>query len=116
MTTTTTRPTEAICPTYCVGHDDRYQPWEARTDGSGQERDHASPVSSFGPVEIYFRQTERIYFRQTEDSRHVLGAPVIDIFVNDGASELTEAEAHELGLALVRAGDTIRRLRQEAGR
>lgn len=93
------------CPPWCSGHDDLgYQSWEdlavdgvRRTDAI---REHSARTSVYGPGEVALGQTER--------SDGTWKAPHVEVYVN-GSGELTEAQAHELGLALVRAGDAIRR-------
>lgn len=105
--TTTTRPTFTTCPPWCAGHAGPYQSWEELTDGTGHSREHSERVTSFGGVDIAVGQTEH--------SDGTFGAPHVEVYADDGA-DLTEAQAHELGMALVRAADTIRRARQEASR
>lgn len=97
-----TRPTLPVCPDWCLGHDGDFQDWETLTDGSGQIRGHAGRSVQIGNVSVFVSAIER------EDG--VLDKPTVDMWVDFGQSaELTEAQAHELGMALVRAGDMIRR-------
>lgn len=68
-------------------------------------REHESAVTSYGAVEVAVGITEH--------ATTGMGTPVVRVYSNDMA-DLTEAEAHELGLAIVRAGDVVRRFARQA--
>lgn len=91
---------EPHCPSWCLGHGAGRQPWET-TDG-GQDRDHGGDSVRVAGASVAVLQ------REHED--HTLAPPVVSLL---DASDLflSEVEAHELGLALVRAADRIRRER-----
>ena len=105
---TTPRPTEAICPSWCAGHRDEYQAWEERLDSRTPERDHADHGTVVGDLSVTLLQTE------VPDG--MLAPRVVVANDVEGMHELTEDQAHELGMALVRAADRLRRLRMEGQR
>ncbi len=54
MTTTTTRQSryrDAICPSWCVGHDGRYNPWETYTDSSVRRNHIGITAEVVSPLE-----------------------------------------------------------------
>lgn len=111
-TTPPIRPTFDICPHWCAGHEDGYQRWEQWYDGSTRRYHDQTPVH-IGGVTVTLGVEER--------ENEGLGAPRVEIQVEClevDYAEMTDGDAHELGLAIVRAADTARRFRleQEAGR
>ena len=107
-TSSTNRLTEAICPSWCAGHRDEYQAWEERLDSRTPERDHADRGTVIGGVSVSLLQTE------VPDG--MLTPRVVVAGDTEGMHELTEDQAHDLGLALVRAADRLRRMRMEGQR
>ena len=89
------RPTEAICPPWCLGHDGRYQGWE--TMDSGQVRDHAEHGTFVANVNVMLVQ------RENED--HTLEPTVVAVYVERDCDDLTPAQARELAAALVSAAE-----------
>ena len=108
MTTTaiTTRHTESICPSWCAGHTEVYQGWETLTATGRKIRQHSpAEYPIIGGIAVIVAQVEH------EDTG--MNAPTVMVDADDNAPdhELSEADAHELGLALVRAAERIRRER-----
>lgn len=102
-TTTTTRPTEDVCPSWCSGHEGLYQDWEKCTSDGALVRNHADAGVLIGSAIVCLTQ---------EDHRSTGMAPArVGVSIDDmrGELELTEAQAHELGMSLVRAADVLRR-------
>ena len=96
MTTATThRPTKAICPPWCLGHDDRYQDWE--DVGRHCVRDHAEHGTFVSNVNVMLVQ------RENED--HTLEPSVVAVYVERDCDDLTPAQARELASALVSAAE-----------
>lgn len=96
MTTTQNhRPTEAICPPWCNGHDGEYQGWE--DVDPGQLREHGGFDINIGAAHAYLNQTEN------ED--HSLKPSQIDVYVDRDTAELTPAQAREFARALLDAAD-----------
>lgn len=91
------RATYDVCPPWCDGHEPSWQTWE------GGVRDHADAGVTIGGVGVFLSQEE------TPDG---LLPPRVLITDNtpgmQGSAELTEAQAHELGMTLVAHADTIR--------
>jgi hypothetical protein len=92
-TATTERRTETICPPWCEGHDDRYQPWEERCADGRWQRDHAERGVTIGGAQTLLSQIE--------DQEHELAAPTVALYVDDDVAELSPAQARELAAVLV---------------
>lgn len=92
MTTTTTHPTAVPCPTWCTTDHSDMPP--------GQGFHAGSSIEEGGVV-------GRLWLTDQEGAR-----PGVVL----AGQALSEAEAHELGMALVRAADMLRRARTEATR
>jgi len=109
MTTTTTRPTEAICPPWCAGHEGVYHGWETLTDTGKKVRDHSpAEYPIIGGLAVMLVQIEH------EDTGMSAPGVAVDSDTMDTAHTMTDAEAHELGMAIVRAADVARRYRMAA--
>lgn len=94
---------EPQCPSWCVGHGAGRQPWE--TTSWGQDREHGGDSVRVGGASVSVLQLEH------ED--HTMAPAVVGLFDAEDLL-LSEVDAHELGLALVRAADRIRRERGRA--
>ena len=55
---TRTRPTTPVCPSWCMGHDYLFQPWETLLDSGSPERPHDGETVQVGPVGVYAAQVE----------------------------------------------------------
>ncbi|QWC85525.1 hypothetical protein KLP28_01715 [Nocardioidaceae bacterium] len=98
------RTREAICPPFCAGHDSRmYQSWEPAVPSQNYpaSRPHHALTEAHGGVSVSVGATE------LPDG--LLPARV-QVYVDDSAAEdMHPADAHALGLAIVRAGEAARR-------
>lgn len=105
MTTTQTAQPVTTCPSWCTGeHENRVnQQITPAGDFYGGDVVHASVPSRYGSGPALSVQ------QYPGLSGNIIRTVVLD------DQDLTEAEAHELGMALVRAADRIRRDRMEAG-
>lgn len=99
MTTTTHRPTEAICPPYCQGHTGGFQSWEELVSGLGFIRSHYSPEIEVGPVSVSYGSEEH-------DSAGMKPARV-DITIGLDGAILAPEQAREVARLLVEAADRI---------
>ncbi|WP_299057932.1 hypothetical protein [uncultured Nocardioides sp.] len=112
-TTPPIRPTFDVCPPWCAGHQDGYQRWEQHNDGTIR-RYHDDHGVVVGDVTVTVGVEEVL--------EQGLQAPRVNVTLenldNSDFTELADGDAHELGMAIVRAADTARRFRlaQEAGR
>ncbi len=79
------RPTEAVCPPWCSGHDGDYQAWE--DTGSDSLRNHMDRVRYVSGVGVSVGRTEH--------SHGALSAPFVEVY-SDDATDLTPTEAREL--------------------
>lgn len=114
--TSSGRRREAVCPPWCLGHDDDgYQPWETRTADGVRERSHCDYGTIIGGVYVGLSQTEN-EATGMQPARVEVTADDMNLF-----HELNEVEAHDLGMALCRASNLLWRERyaaedREAGR
>lgn len=92
---------EPYCPSWCAGHGAGVQPWET-TATRCQEREHAGETATVAGVGVTLVQLE---------SEARVMAPALVALCDGGDLLLTESDAHELGLALVRAAERLRRER-----
>lgn len=104
------RVTEAICPPWCTGHDGAgWQPWQARCDLTGLERDHSDDHDNVGDVRVALIATESF----TTTAGHIeMGEPFVDLSVDipggDTATyEMTLEQARQLAAALLARVETV---------
>jgi hypothetical protein len=92
------------CPAWCTGeHENRTgQSVTPAGDLYGGQVVHESARSQYGAGPA-------VHIQQYDDRGRTVQDVVLDRW------DLSEGEAHELGMALVRAADRIRRARTEAG-
>ena len=102
------REREPICPPWCAGHDGRlYQSWEEPGEkGDVARRPHFSTGETHGGVMV------SVGCAELPDG---LLAPRVHVYAEDAASldGMPDDVAHALGLAIVRAGDVVRRYNRE---
>lgn len=95
------RPTEAICPPWCQGHDDEFQSWEDLLGTEGAERGHDDRTVQVGPVGVYAAQTE------TPDGMLPAGVRIyVDSHLDDF---LTPQQARELARTLTTLAEQVER-------
>ncbi|GAA0978171.1 hypothetical protein ENKNEFLB_02841 [Nocardioides aquaticus] len=94
----TQRPTEAICPPWCAGHDgEGYQHWYETDDAT--LRDHCED-----PVTV---RCVGVEVCSVEQADRTMRPAVVEIFVDghDGPADLTPTEARELARLLLDGAD-----------
>lgn len=97
MTTATTqRPTEAICPPWCAGHDRLFNPWEV-TRANERERAHDSVTTTVAG--------NNFALTQYEGPNSSMGPVRISTWVDSNNEDLTPAQARELASALLSAAE-----------
>lgn len=104
MTTKTHRPTEAICPPWCSGHNTTgWQSWEdaSTPDEARMMRTHASSsgeVAGHVGVELYVEE----HFPSRAMSR-----PKVTLYTSNDDEDLTPEQARQVAAALLEAADRI---------
>lgn len=108
--TETKRRTEAICPSWCDGHDDGgYQSWEARTSDGGQQRGHAHSWPSIDTSAAWFTGGASLDVNRTEEENGKLRDATVTVYVGSDAATLTPAEARLYAARLIEAADLAER-------
>ena len=102
-TTTTTRPLDPICPSWCMGHDEKFQAWEALTSG-GPSRDHAHDY-----LPIFGRADIGVSICRSEYESIGLDLPEVIIFTGSDSAALTPAQARVYAARIIEAAETAER-------
>lgn len=96
-TTRKYRPTLPICPAWCEGHDELFQPWEQSIRDLLPERQHNGLFAEVGDAELALGQVESMGGMQEA---------YVQLYLNR-EGRLTRTEARQLAAALLAAAETL---------